>query len=436
MWRVVPVVVFVAVSACTEPPVEVVSPAGVPEHPTPAAPTAPDEPPVADEPPACVPVADADDRCQGGPLCTDLDLVEPSWTVETDYVLGEAQLVGDVNADGLPDLLVGLGFGDSQPLSVVVFAPFVRERVLPRDADLVVHGSVVTFADLDRDGILDVLGSHPDPTGWDPVHYAFVPGPLPADIDLEARATVSIQRSNALPYTFFTDSDGDGRVEYSESWPGVAEVWRTDPSGWGVGEPTLTVEAPCGLSGYETENTLVGGSCEDQNGDGIDEIVVDVGGAYGTCPQYLVPPGLTGVFRPETDPRATLGTCARPAGDQDGDGIGDYQLGEAVHAGPIAFVGGEITSLPLFSGEGVPLQVDLTGDGVPDFVDTLQRGSDRVEGATPIAVLAGGPSGGVATADPTRVFLTSGQVEDAFVEGGVPYLVFVDACGVKLVPAL
>ncbi len=390
------------------------------------------------------------DRCTTRPAqdvtCIDADLVPPLWSLEPAYeYLDQVRITEDVNGDGLVDARLDIRREDAaSDDAVIVYGPLVRELVLPRDADLHVVESHCWWGDRTGDGEFDGLCQADDPTA--PIFYVddalgLVVGPLPQRIDPDLDSEVVYPPPQVA--WDGVDTDFDGLIEPAVLTIGRVELWRgDDPATWMVGEPDLTLQFPCATeSSGDPPSPFVAMCANDDEGDGVHDLMVGLEYTqYTACvgeQDYLAPAATVGFVDLASSPLARKGSCLAPAGDQDLDGIDDFDMGSSVMAGPTTWIDGAPISPTLFSfHEDLRYEdwtgVDFTGDGIDDW--WTQRW-DPGDVDFPYVILSGGAGGGVVTGVPSWHVFSAVDAESAYTEDGTNYMVFTDdAAGVRFVP--
>jgi len=439
--QVIALLGLLAVLACTEPDR---APA---DRPLPLFPGGTTSPGDSSPPPATDPTTpDAtEDRCLSRPAqdvpCVDADLVAPLWTLEAGYVHVEVQsITDDVNGDGLVDATLHLDDGAFPYDVVVVYGPLVRKLVLPRDADLHVVESDCWWGDWTGDAVVDGLCNVSDYATFFETWGALglVEGPLPRVIDPDADRVAVYELS--VPYLTPLDTDFDGLLEAANLFtPGRVEVWRgDDPATWMVDPPDLTLQFHCDADIVEKAFDPWIAVCNDDEGDGVRDLAVGLSPRGSGCEgdSYLVPAGTEGFVDLASSPLARKGSCLASAGDQDLDGVADFDVGYSVKAGPITWTDGVPIGPTLFDfyedfPQAEATGVDFTDDGIDDWWDQRWDPGDDF----PYVILSGGADGGVVTGIPSWHVFSWVEAESAYTEDGTNYVVFTDdAAGVRFVP--
>ena len=375
--------------------------------------------------------------CAEDPVCVDVSSLPPKWTASPGYEFGVVGLLPDVTGDGHPEVRLWMS-GPAGEAWAIVYGPLDRSLVLPGEADVVILVEyLTTFHDLGDhtgDAVPDLLISHPDGYWW---FTTLVEGPLPPLVDAETPGLVTWPAQGLE--VGFEDTDGDDLYDYVWSDPagGLVEIWRGDPTAWGIGDPQLSLEFTCGADApfpYDSpsEREVTIWPCgNDVDGDGVDEIKVDGGTS---CDTMLVPANLEGMV---VDPTGIPSRCVDDAGDQDSDGNVDFVLEiddvDTVVAGPLVVTDSGLTGTSLFAlfelvtnGFAGPAGADVDGDGVDDF------GAFADEGHS-LLYFSGGANGGASTGMYMRRFAFEGEASDTWMEDGRPFRAFDVEGGVAVV---
>jgi hypothetical protein len=271
---------------------------------------------------------------------------------EQDYVGSSVAWAGDVDADGVSDILVG-GEADR---AYLVLGPVSGELDL-RYADAELYGSssdevgyvVAGAGDVDHDGYDDVLVGSLDNEAylWNgPIHSSSSTSGADATFDAE-RGGDDVGTALAGG----SDVDGDGLTDVLIGAPG------SDNSGSNAGCAYLVFGPPSGTVRLSSADlTLEGESSHDSaglsvamagdvDGDGLCDLLVgapgdDDGGSSAGAAYLITAPG-TGTLDLSSATAKLWGEASgdyagfvvAAAGDPDGDGLGDFLVGAPLHSG-------------------------------------------------------------------------------------------------------
>lgn len=254
--------------------------------------------------------------------------------------------IGDIDGDGAVDLAFGAPGDDA-----VYARTDLGETDDIGDADRWLHGTAaelgtdVAVADLDGDGVGDLLAGAPGYDGGRGAAYIRF-GPFDGAGEPDLTLTGSDNRSTAgTALAAGGDVDGDGRADALIGAPladGRGIAWLVTAPRDGA----LDAVAEAGLEAvkaadYAGEGVAMLG---DVDGDGVADVGVgapDVGSASGGA--YVVYGPVRGSFNlSDADIRITtaydgdeLGRVMAGVGDLDGDGRGDFLLGAPLHGDPV-----------------------------------------------------------------------------------------------------
>ena len=264
--------------------------------------------------------------------------------IEDDRPLGASIAVGDIDADGTSDLVLG---GPPNWAGKAVFllpGPATGSRTaedaieISRGTSMSRFGPGIDVGDADGDEADDLLVSSPD------AHMAYVfLGPISADRNLtHADAALAGAAGDALSVVdIVRDVDGDGTGDLFVSAPGVEPAFSSGRvyllSGAGSGAVDLTTDAVYTFEGAGSSDHLGTAVAEvgDATGDGIADLAISAIGASTGGVVYVVEGGApAGAYEPADDPLAEIsgedlsqfGTSLASA-DADGDGTHDLVVG-------------------------------------------------------------------------------------------------------------
>ncbi|MBX3000370.1 MAG: VCBS repeat-containing protein [Caldilineaceae bacterium] len=265
-------------------------------------------------------------------------------------LVADGAAAGDVNGDGIGDLLIG------DPGLGTAYLILGRRGAWPATLNLAnanwkltqagsagFGGSVAGAGDVDGDGLADILvGATSQGAINGPVWlYAGREQGTPAAVRLfhASRATAGAPQLAGLG-----DATGDGLSDFVIAAQGVpvALVAGRPASDWPVGNINLITDGTAQFSGNSNGATVA--AAGDVNGDGLQDLLV--GDPNAATPRlYLIHgrrnfPGSATLsaaaaasFAPGTAPNSRLGAGMVSLGDVDGDGRADFAFGQPGNGG-------------------------------------------------------------------------------------------------------
>ncbi len=334
---------------------------------------------------------------------------------------------GDVNGDGIPDVVVGspdADFGTEQNAGLVTVYSGANGDILHQWRSAVANtefgGAVAGAGDLDGDGFDDVLigaiNGRNAATNVTGAAYAYsgrtgdrLQKWTPAGIGSEFGTSVGS----------VGDIDGDGVPDVIFGAPLADQSAAvTDTGRYFIfsGMSNTKIYDSHGVAKGDQAGTVVAG-LGDLNGDGIPEFAVSSPGHQVGNGRVVVYSGATGVAHSTFDGPALIGkfgTSVADAGDVDADGVSDIIIGGPARDAGSAYVYSGFNNVQLYRIHGL-INGDKFGESVSTAGDMNQDGhADFVIGATQTSV--GGASSvgtayGYSGADGTLLWQHHGDAE-------------------------
>ncbi|MCB9742148.1 MAG: FG-GAP repeat protein [Alphaproteobacteria bacterium] len=350
----------------------------------------------------------------------------------------------DLTGDGLPDLLISAhGYAGNAGAVWVVPGPVTRDQTLGSDGFLIEgaapgdtlgggRGGLRAIGDVDADGVSDLLlGAYASDAGAHNGGAAYLLlGPLTGDTDVSAARTRWLgEEDDQLGWSvdLAGDTDGDGLAELvlgapgDGSGPGEVLLFSAQERGEvALGDALATFTGE--VSGDQAGRQATGAG--DVDGDGLDDLLVAAPGASSSAGvAYLLLAPFSGTqslltaeaVLLEQQGGAQLGATTCSAGDMDGDGHADalfsapgLDLEGRGGAGQVGFFYGPFSGALLMEdadvllpgpvsnsvlGASLAVAGDLDGDGATELlVGAIYHTEDRLDArnAGALYLFAGG----------------------------------------------
>lgn len=374
-----------------------------------------------------------------------------------------ADLTGDLDGDGLADLVIGAATNEEYNSEILVFKGPVAGEYASDDATAEVKGehhesgyelTLTDVADINQDGFSDVIASDPSrSTNAEADGGFFVySGPLGGVLDgSDADVFVAGETAWAMAWGCgAANLDGDG---------------HSDLLGWGIRDDEVGGTAGFVMLGPVTSDRSMAdadvtllvdkgiyfwpylfGAGGDLDGDGIDELVANLEGQIGVFLDLT--PGVGSMSDPDAELALTTGDTIGPTtfaggGDLDGDGYQDLLVGvpywtwDAAASGGVFVHRGPITAsrsmwddayarldgyVPDAHVQTASWAGDGDGDGHEDLlVSSYEADWEGVSNAGLAWLVRGPVSGAVSLADSAVVFTPEGSGGDGNDGDGLGY---------------
>lgn len=344
---------------------------------------------------------------------------------------------GDVNDDGVDDLIVGARLGDPPGLlnagvTYIFYGPLEPGTADPAAADVTVHGMdaksqagrALAVVDVNDDGVNDlVLGAvlaSPDEDRSFAGETYVVFGPLePGVVELSTRADIRLEGAQERDHLGSGvdggDLNGDGVEDLVIGAVGASPDQRTSAGAVFVvfgpvtaGTYDVAEMADVTVQGIDLADQLgYGVSVGDFNGDGVDDLLM---GAQGSSPTGRIDAGVTYIIYGPLAPgslellleadviiegasRGDLSGGDTAAGDINNDGVDDILIGSQWSDGDSRNIGQAAIFLGPVDGQKFDLSTaDLTYNGINSGDMTgggLALGDVDDDGGTDLIVGAG-----------------------------------------------
>ncbi|MDX9751901.1 MAG: VCBS repeat-containing protein, partial [Flavobacteriales bacterium] len=304
---------------------------------------------------------------------------------------------GDVNGDGLSDVIVGLPDADGGTGQVHIYhgtptgpgatPVLVFTGTAPGDR---YGASVATAGDVNGDGYADVVIGAPGGSGRVTVHLGG-PGGVATDVATVLTGTPGSLFGAAVSTAGDVNCDGMADVVVGAPGAGMVHVHQGSPTGLLV-PAALSIPAPQPGSGFGTSVATAG----DVNGDGYSDIIIGApdfsNGQAGEGAAFVhlgSPDGVVPAAHRQLEGNVAglaFGTSVAGAGDVNGNGCSDVVVGAPMHApnGAIHVFHGSLAGLSTVAdytyampggagnaarfGTAVAEGGDIDGNGLADIV--------------------------------------------------------------------
>jgi hypothetical protein len=316
--------------------------------------------------------------------------------------VGAAHLVADLDGDTLPDLLVGAPGADRADL---LAGPLTGGESLAsadatrRSYTVGAFGSALSAADLDGDGLAELLVGAPDDTtlGTDAGAVWIFAGPIAGSAaTTSGRAIYAETSRDSFGGALAPVPDAGGApallVAASNSGTATGRVYLLGLDATDASAPLATLD---GTTAFDRAGAAL--AVADLDGDGVSDLVIGAPGNW----EVVVVSGDTRGSRLLADADATLdgrggryqtGAAVSAGADFDGDGTADLFIGGPTDSEGASFTGGEawIVRGPVGAGGTLPAVAWATflGEAPGDTAGSAVGGGDLDGDSRDDAVLA------------------------------------------------